>query len=62
MLTTYRRATPGTAVGEFFSAIPSISSRFDAASVLTNSTDLPASVSARAVAASARSCRRRPCP
>ncbi len=42
---------PGTGTGELRRATPIISSRFDAASVLTSRTRLPASASASAVAA-----------
>jgi hypothetical protein len=50
MFNTDRPAAPGTGVGVLRNSIPSISSRFDAASVLTNSTFLPASASLSAAA------------
>jgi hypothetical protein len=49
MFRTDRPGAPGTAVGVLRRVIPSISSRLEAASVLTSSTRLP--VSARASAA-----------
>ena len=50
MLSTDRPGAPGTATGVLRSSMPSISSRLDAASVLTSSTRLPASASVNAVA------------
>src|SRR5512145_3061872 len=46
----HRPGTPGIAVGVEERFVPSTSSRFDAGSVLTSSTRLPASASAIAVA------------
>ena len=50
MFIAKRFATLGIAVGAAPSATPSISSRFDAGSVLTRSTRLPASASEMATA------------
>ena len=50
MLSTDSPGTPGTGVAWLLSGTPSISSRLDAASVLTSSTRRPASASAIAVA------------
>ena len=47
---TERPGAPVTAVGVLWSSTPSISSRLEAASVLTNSTAFPLSDSASAVA------------
>ena len=50
MFSTDRPGAPGTGTGVLRSSMPSISSRFDAASVLTSSTFLPASASVSAAA------------
>ena len=50
MFSTDKPGAPGTGTGVLRSSIPSISSRFDAASVLTSSTFLPASASISAAA------------
>src|SRR5450755_4620871 len=50
MFRTDRPGAPGTGVGVLRSSIPSISSRFDAASVLTSRTFLPASAKVSAAA------------
>ncbi len=50
MFSTDRPGAPGTGTGVLRSSMPSISSRFDAASVLTSSTVLPASASVSAAA------------
>src|SRR5450755_2471470 len=50
MLRTCRRSAPETATGKFPKGVPNISSRLDAGSVLTKSTVLPPSTSAKAAA------------
>ena len=50
ILRTCRRSAPGTATGTLPKGTSNISSRLDAGSVLTRSTDLPPSTSARAAA------------
>jgi hypothetical protein len=61
MFSTDRPGTAGTGTGALRSGTPSISSRLEAASVLTSSTRRPWSASWMAVAVDRRSCPPRPC-